>query len=71
VKVLRWILAESCVLRVEADALVFPDCPEPSFTPQTVRWLEHLQSLADNNQVEELAKHGTVYVRRPTHEEAA
>lgn len=54
-----------CVVRVEADALLLPDCPdEPSFTPETVRWLEHLQELADAGQVDELTKLGTVYVRK-------
>jgi len=52
-------------LRVDAEAIVFPDSPvEPSFTPETARWLEYLQRLADAGQVDELGKHGMVYVRK-------
>lgn len=65
IKVPKWIHAGPCVVRVEAEALLLPDCPdEPSFTPETVRWLERLQHLADNGEITELAKHGTVYVRK-------
>lgn len=65
VKVPQWIHAGSCVVRVDADGVLLPDCPdEPSFTPETARWLESLQRLADAGQVDELVKHGTVYVRK-------
>lgn len=65
IKVFKWIHAGLCVVRVEVEAVLLPDCPDdPSFTPQTVRWLEYLQRLADKGQVDELAKHGTVYVRK-------
>lgn len=65
IKVPQWIHADPCVVRVDVDALLLPDCPdEPSLTPETVRWLEHLQALADTGQIDELAKHRTVYVRR-------
>lgn len=65
VKVPQWIHAGACVVRVDADAVLLPDCPdEPSFTPETVKWLEYLQRLADAGQIDELCKHGTVYVRK-------
>ena len=65
IKIAQWIHAGACVVRVEVDAVLLPDCPdEPSLTPETVRFLEHLQSLADVGRVDELAKHGTVYVRK-------
>lgn len=65
IKVHQWIHAGACVVRVQVEALMLPDCPdEPSFTPETARWLEHLQSLADAGKVDELVKHGEVYVRR-------
>lgn len=65
IKVAQWIHAGPCVVRIEAEAILLPDCPdEPSFTPETVRRLEELQRLADDGRVDELAKHGTVYVRR-------
>ncbi len=61
----RWIHAGPCVVRVDVEALLLPDCPdEPSLTPQTVRWLEQLQKLADDGKIDELARHGTVYVRK-------
>lgn len=61
----QWIHAGTCVVRVDVEGLLLPDCPdEPSFTPETVRRLEHLQSLADAGQINELLKHGTVYVRK-------
>lgn len=64
-RVPQWIHAGPCVLRVEVEALLLPDCPnDPSFTPETVRWLEHLQRLADDGKIDELALHGTVYVRK-------
>jgi hypothetical protein len=64
IKIPQWIHAGPCVVRVEAEAVILPDCPEPSFEPATVRWLEELQRLADEGDVEELSRHGTVYVRR-------
>ena len=64
-RVSQWIHAGPCVVRVEVEALLLPDCPdEPSFTPETVRWLEELQRLADAGKIEDLARFGTVYVRR-------
>lgn len=65
IRIPQWIHAGPCVVRVEVEALVLPDCPdEPSLTPQTVRWLEELQRLADAGSVEELERHGDVYVRK-------
>jgi hypothetical protein len=54
-----------CVVRVEADAVI-PDA-DPSETclePTTLRWLDKLQDLADAGDVDALAKHGDVFVRR-------
>lgn len=65
IKVAQWIHAGPCVVRVEVDAWLLPDCPdEPSLEPATVRWLERLQQLADQGNIDELIQHGTVYVRR-------
>ncbi len=65
IKIVQWIHAGPCVARVDVEALLLPDGPdEPSLTPETVRFLEHLQSLADAGRIDELSKHGTVYVRK-------
>jgi hypothetical protein len=36
----------------------------PYFRPETVRYLEHLEELAEAGDVEALKQAGTVYVRR-------
>ena len=61
----RWIHAPACVVRVEVDAII-PDADpsEPCLEPQTVRFLDDLQSKADRGLVNELAQVGDVYVRR-------
>jgi hypothetical protein len=69
VKVPQWIEGQGpsgpFVLKVEAEAVVpVDDSSEPCFEPRTMRWLEDLQRLADSGKVEELSKHGTVFVRR-------
>jgi hypothetical protein len=65
IRVHKWIHSDKCVLHVEVEAVV-PDFEprEPLLTPPTVRFLDSLQRLANAGQVEELAKHGDVYVRR-------
>lgn len=40
------------------------DPSEPCLEPETVRWLDELQRLADAGDTEALAKVGDVYVRR-------
>ena len=61
----RWIHAASCVVRVEVDAII-PDADpsEPCLEPQTIRYLDELQSKADQGLVHELARAGDVYVRQ-------
>jgi hypothetical protein len=64
-KIERWIHAAPCVVRVEVEAII-PDADpsEPCLEPQTIRFLDDLQSKADRGLVNELAKLGDVYVRR-------
>jgi hypothetical protein len=64
-KVTKWIHGSRCVVRVEVDAII-PDADpsEPCLEPQTVRWLDQLQKLADLGDVDSLGKAGEVYVRR-------
>ena len=65
VRVPKWIHAGPCVVRVEVDAIIpEADPSEPCLEPHTVRWLDELQRLANEGKVDELAKHGEVYVRR-------
>jgi hypothetical protein len=64
INIAQWIHAGPCVVRVEVEAVIFPDCPDPSLEPQAVRWLEELQRVADTGNVDEPSRHGTVYVRR-------
>ena len=61
----RWIHAAACVVRVDVEAIV-PDADpsEPCLEPQTIRFLDELQSKADRGLVNELAAVGDVYVRR-------
>ncbi len=65
VKLSKWIHADNCAVRVEVDAVI-PDADpsEPCLEPPALRWLDELQRLANEGNVEELAKHGAVYVRR-------
>jgi hypothetical protein len=65
VKVWQWIHGKMCVVRVEVEAVIpDEDASEPCFEPDAVKWMDELQRLADAGAVEELAKHGEVYVRR-------
>jgi len=61
----RWIHSPACVVRVEVDAII-PDADpsEPCLEPQTIRFLDDLQTKADRGLVNELARVGDVYVRR-------
>ena len=65
VRVTKWIHGRMCVARVEAEA-VLPeaDPSEPCLEPATLRWLDDLQKLADEGDVEALARVGEVFVRR-------
>jgi hypothetical protein len=64
-KVERWIHASPCVVRVEVEAVI-PDADpsEPCLEPQTIRFLDDLQSKANRGMIQELAKVGDVYVRQ-------
>jgi hypothetical protein len=64
-RVIKWIHGDLCVLRVEVDAIVPAFDPgEQYLEPPIVKLLDHLQKLANAGQVDELAKHGRVYVRK-------
>jgi hypothetical protein len=64
-RVTKWIHGDLCVARVEVDALLPAfDPTEPYLEPATVRFLDQLQQLANAGRVDELAKHGRVYVRQ-------
>jgi hypothetical protein len=64
-KIERWIHAAPYVVQVEVEAII-PDADpsEPCLEPQTIRFLDDVQSKADRGLVNELAKVGDVYVRR-------
>ena len=64
-KLSKWIAGDRCAVRVVVDAVIPSDDPsEPCLEPATVRFLDELQELADAGRVDELEKHGTVYVRK-------
>jgi hypothetical protein len=65
IKVPQWIHSRQCAVHVMVDAVI-PDADpsEPCFEPPAVKWMDELQRLANEGKVEELAKHGEVYVRR-------
>jgi hypothetical protein len=64
-RVIKWIHGDLCVLRVEVDAIVPAfDPKEPYLESATVKFLDHLQKLANAGQIDELVKHGQVYVRK-------
>ena len=61
----KWIHSKTCAVRVQVEAIIADADPsEPCLEPQTVRWLDELQRLANEGKVDELEKHGQVYVRR-------
>jgi hypothetical protein len=65
VRVPKWIHGRVCVVRVEVEAIIpDADLTEPCLEPHTLRWLDQLQELADDGNVEALAKVGDVFVRR-------
>ena len=65
IRVAEWIAGDRCVVRVDVDAVI-PDADpsEPCFEPPAVKWMDELQRLANEGNLDELAKHGDVYVRR-------
>jgi hypothetical protein len=65
VKIPQWIHGTRCVLRVDVDAIIPDEDPsEPCFEPAAIKWMDELQRLADDGNIEELSKYGVVYVRR-------
>ncbi|MCC6682194.1 MAG: hypothetical protein IT445_14935 [Phycisphaeraceae bacterium] len=61
----KWIHSDLCAIHVEVEAVIPDEDPsEPCFEPNVVKYLDQLQELANAGDVEELEKHGTVYVRR-------
>jgi hypothetical protein len=61
----QWIHGKLCVVSVTVDAVIPDEDPsEPCFEPAATQWMDELQRLADEGKVDELAKHGEVYVRR-------
>jgi len=65
IKLTKWIHGTQCVVRVEVEGIVLESDPaDPSLEPDTVRWLDELQRLADAGDVAALSKAGVVYVRK-------
>ena len=67
-RVKKWIHGTRCVVQVEVDAVI-PDADpsEPCLEPETVRWLDELQRLADAGDVDGItsrAPGGSVYLRK-------
>lgn len=65
VKVTKWIHGNHCVLSTQVEAIRPNGEPDEVYLePAVVRFLDHLQLLADAGNVDELSKHGVVYVRK-------
>ena len=65
IRISKWIKGPAVVVRVEVEAVILEDdASDPSLESETVRFLDQLQQLANEGKVDELAKHGEVYVRR-------
>jgi hypothetical protein len=64
-KVVEWIRGDNFVVRVEVDAVI-PDFDpsEPCLEPPAIKFLDHVQELANQGRISELEKLGEVYVRR-------
>jgi hypothetical protein len=63
--VTKWIHGSSCVLSTDVNAIrLEDDSDELYLEPAVIRFLDRMQQLADAGDVDELAKHGVVYVRR-------
>lgn len=65
VKLSKWIRGDTFVINVTVEG-VFPvdDPTQACLEPDAVRYLDHLQDLADAHSFTELEKHGTIYMRR-------
>jgi hypothetical protein len=65
IRIPKWIHGHAVVARVEVEAIIPDEDPsEPCLELPALRWLDELQQLADDGKIDELAKHGEVYVRR-------
>ena len=65
IKVEQWIHAPAYVVRVEVEAVIPDDDPsEPCLEPQTLRFLDELQTKANAGLINELSQVGDLYVRR-------
>jgi hypothetical protein len=64
-RIAEWIRGDNFVVRVEVDAVI-PDFDrsEPCLEPPAIRFLDHVQDLANRGMISELEKLGEVYVRR-------
>ena len=64
-RVTKWIHGDLCVVQVEVDAIVPDFDPTESYLePAVVKVLDRLQQLANAGQIDDLEKHGRVYVRK-------
>jgi hypothetical protein len=65
IRVVKWIHGDLCVVRVEVDAIAPTfDPKEPYLEPTVVKFLDRLQQLANAGQIDELERHGQVYIRK-------
>ena len=64
-KIIEWVSGENLVVRVEVDAII-PDFDrsEPCLEPPAIKFLDHVQDLANRGMINELEKLGDVFVRR-------
>jgi hypothetical protein len=63
-RITEWITGGGYAVAVEVEATIFPDrLGKPYLSPETVRYLEKVEALAEAGDVEALKKAGTVYVR--------
>ena len=63
-RITEWITGGQYAVAVEVDAIIYPERPgEPYLKPETVRYLEKIEDLANTGDVEALKKFGTVFVK--------
>ena len=65
IRLSKWIRGDTFVVGVTVEGVLPIDDPsQPCLEPDTTRFLDHLQDLADARNFAELEKHGTIYMRR-------
>jgi hypothetical protein len=65
-KRIEWVTGGPYAVAVEVEAVYPVDDPtEPCYSPETVRYLEQLEELADRGDVDALRRAGKVYTRLP------